>query len=289
MIQTEHDDDDYDVRTIFTKNGENHTYKTEIKKKGEWIWNGIQKIKSYSSEAIAYLSRNKSGNIELKIKKGETINKTDLADALLKHVGINPASLDHALWAELPLDIPNTIGIQLAERCKIAQKQANTSSEGKLCGTIFSIPDTITVGEWEIKFGNVEFSSVAKEKSCGTDIAVLLHATDKTGRSAIKTLWFQAKKDIGGNIPLNKLDGLEDQFNSMRKITNASYPLIITSKRTYVLEDFSKSKIINFNDFISEAIKCHYGDTRKEIYAESIDRTTIFEVAIKKVITTRKK
>ncbi|MRW84869.1 hypothetical protein GJ698_12330 [Pseudoduganella sp. FT26W] len=288
MMQTEHDDNNFDVRTIFLKTSTGVTHKKEIKKKGSWLWDGLKKLNVFSSDAIAYLTRDKNGNLELKQKKGTLISKSELTAAILEHFGINQQKIDPNVWHDLPPQVAAEIGLKLKETCEIAQDQATTSSEGKLCGTIFAVPKIKKVGSWEIKFSNVEFSSVAKEDSCGADIAVLLHATDASGRTAIKTLWFQAKKDVKGNTKPDDLARLKEQFTMMRAITDYSYPLIITTKKIYVLDDYTNGKKIDFNDFMTDAVTCKYGDQRETVYADSLDRKAIFEIAIKKIVKPKK-
>lgn len=282
-MQPEHEDPSKEVRTIIQKDNSGKILITTVSSKPEdWTWNGIKEFGKNFKEGIAYLIRNAKGHIEVKKKLKTTLENKVLTDAVLKHVGIDPTKITPNLWTSLPPEVADAVKKIFAESCDNAKNQVVTSSEGKLCGTIFNRSGEIKSGGWTIRYGNVEFSSVAKEKPTGTDIAILLHVTDEYGAASIKTIWLQAKKDVSGKTPLSDLKDLKGQFDDMRKITSESFPLIITPRNVYVPEDLSGNAIHEFPDFMADTVRCKHGDQTREMYAESIDRKTIFEVAIKK-------
>jgi len=282
-LQTEHDDPNFEVRTIFTKSGNSINYETKIKKSGTWEWSGLSEMKKGAKKAIGYLVRNAKGYIELKLSKNVKIPKDELSKALLQHVGVDTSKLDHALWEKIPEKIADKIASDLLDSCQKAQKQVYKSSEGKILGAVFAVDEMMVEQSWQVKFSNVEFSSVSKEPNSGNDIAVLLHVTDGQGKSAIKTLWFQAKKDASSNKADDEHSELEEQLAVMRNITAASYPLFLTPTKIYVKENLGDTDKIDLYKFIADAVRCKYGDKREEVFAESVDRSTIFEVAIKKI------
>lgn len=278
-MQLEPEDQKDDRRTIlFKKSTLSPGHETSSNK--SWDWNTLKQLKSAIGNAIGYIKRTKDGSLNLIAEKN--VDRDDLIDAVLEHVGINKSTINPKIWNQLPASIANDLRAHFSNECKITTREWNRKDEEGLTGCLFRSTGINTKGGWEIKINPVEFSPKVKEPHTGADVALLIHVRNGTGETAIKTLWFQAKKP---HQDLNDLSGISDlskQFDLMRKITAESFPLIYGKKSITVAEDLTSGKRIDLADFIAETVQCNHGDARLELFADSLDRKFIFEVAIKK-------
>lgn len=272
------DEPDKEFRTIFKKAGT--TVKVETSTAATWAWNTLKMLKKIENQAIGFLKRSKEGILQL--ESSIPIDKETLTDALLDHVGVDAQNLDSNTWGSIPQGILDEIKIHFGKGSDRVAQEWNAKNEEGLTGSLFGTIGPVSVGSWEFRLSPVEFSSKAKENHAGADVALLMHVTAGDSRAAIKTLWFQAKKDERKTGNLDKLQDLPDQLTKMRKVTSQSFPLLYSRRGVVVASRLKSPKRTEIQDFIVEALKCKYGDPDPKVFADSIDRTTIFELAIKK-------
>lgn len=277
-MQLQPDDPDKEFRTIFKKEGTTVKFKTSTA--ATWAWNTLKKLSAIESKAIGFLKRRKDGSLHL--ESSEPIDHDTLTKALLDHVGIDATQLDPSAWNSIPQSIRNKIKDHFKEGSRRVAQEWNAKDEDGLTGSLFSTVGPVSVGSWEFRMSPVEFSSTAKENHAGADVALLMHVTAASGNTAIKTLWFQAKKDEREKGNLDKLKDLPDQLTKMRKVTKQSFPLLYSRRGVVVASRLKSPTRTNLNDFIVQALECKYGDPDPKVFADSIDRTKIFEIAIKK-------
>lgn len=275
------DDPNEEYRTIFVKAGAKKTVETSTAAK--WAWKTLKQLQKIKREAIGFIRRNENGSLIL--ESSTLIDHHMLTNALLDHVGVNFEDLDTTVWASIPSGIRDEIRLHFKQGCDRVAEEWNNKSEDGLTGSLFNSIGPISVGSWEFRLSPVEFSSQTKEKYAGADIALLMHVTAANGKSAIKTIWFQAKKDQRETGNLDTLKDLPAQLTKMRKVTKHSYPLLYSRRGVVVASRLKSPKRTELKDFIDEALKCKHGDPDPKVFADSIDKSMIFELAITKKST----
>lgn len=278
-MELQPEDSNKEFRTIFNKAGAKEKFKTSTA--ATWAWNTLKQLQKIESQAIGFLKRSKNGSLQL--ESSIPIDNDTLTKALLDHVGVNSENLDSTVWNSIPQGIRDEIQLYFEKGSDRVAKEWNAKSEDGLTGSLFNTIAPVSVESWEFRLSPVEFSSQAKEKHAGADIALLMHVTAANGKSAIKTLWFQAKKDERETGNLDKLKDLSDQLTKMREVTKHSFPLLYSRRGVVVASRLKSPKRTALNNFIGEALECKHGDPDPKVFADSIDKNNIFELAIKKI------
>lgn len=243
---------------------------------GRGAWPRSQVFNTH--ELVAFIE----GDIgDLEIFQGDQATPQRVNDALLFHRGIKPESVSPTVWS----GVPNSIRAVLSERVKRAEaKLMNTwrsfSNEEAMTGAMFSdLQGTISEDGWRVDVSFVEFSKQSKEPETGTDVAVVLDASDQTGRRSFKTIWLQAKSLPAKPSAHTKLPRLSEQLPRARAYCDSSFGLTYTPDGVFVVNG-PVQPVQPLDDLLGAAMRCVTGDQRVDALKNSLSRRRVFQILL---------
>lgn len=209
---------------------------------------------------------------------------TRVADSILLHFEIDPASIDRDVWQDIPESVIQEIRQRLTDTvARVSERWHQFSNEETMTGALFGGAAGEVIGDegWVATLEFVEFSKQKKEGDLGADVAIVIVVRTRDGRHAVKTIWLQAKHTEALPLDWRQLPRLESQLRRMRKHTKSSYGVIYTRHGAIIVSpEFDNNNNIPLEELVAVAMRCRAGDERAEIFAQSVERLDTFRIML---------
>lgn len=234
--------------------------------------------------------RDVPGRSSVLVRKSHLLTENLLSQILLMREGRwNEFNSESNIDLQIPENLVEAFVLKIKAAARDVSLQYKVlGQEPLMVGAFFSrLMGKYSAGSWELDVHYQSFSPIVKENHLGADVGMVLDMATQTGGRLIKAVWFQAKRSDSIPVDLNMLEGLEGQMEDMESHTTAGHALVFSPSRIVAASSRELRSPKPVQDVLRETLRCHRGDRRPIVLANSFDMKNVVEIIISKNRTCR--